>query len=116
MNKYVREEATAQRLRRSRTETKATTTWPLDELLGVLPKMFHPALRRSRYYARGSDSLTFQAQTHRSRTANTDENRRKLMDEIRRLYTETVPGETSSDTKAKYEALCVALETSPERR
>ncbi|KAJ0298203.1 hypothetical protein COL516b_010126 [Colletotrichum fioriniae] len=49
-----------------------------------------------------SDSLTFQAQTHRQRDANSEENQQKLIDEIKRIYQETVPGETSSDKKKKH--------------
>jgi peptidyl-tRNA hydrolase ICT1 len=88
-----------------RTETKATTTWPVGELMGVLPRILHPGIRSSRHYSRRNDSISFQAQTQRSRTANADENYQKLFLEIQRLYRETVPGESSPDKKQKYEAL-----------
>lgn len=81
--------------------------YPVKELLSILPRMLHASVRNSKYYTASNDALTFQAQTHRSRTANTEENRRKLMDEVRRIYQENTPSETSSDKKAKYQAVCV---------
>ncbi|KAM0811490.1 hypothetical protein AB5N19_11846 [Seiridium cardinale] len=89
----------------NKTETKATTVWPVHELTQTLPKLLHPALRTSRYYTSRTDSLTIQAQTQRSRTANTDENVQKLADEIQRIYREAVPGVTNAKKVKKYEAL-----------
>lgn len=89
----------------TRTETKATTVWPVSKLFAVLPKIMHSGIRSSKYYSQRNDSLMFQAQTQRSRTANADENRQKLFDELRSLYDRTVPGETSVDKTRKYEAL-----------
>ncbi|KAL2176649.1 uncharacterized protein P884DRAFT_31763 [Thermothelomyces heterothallicus CBS 202.75] len=89
----------------NKTETKATTTWPVPQLLGFLPKLLHAGVRESKYYSRRSDCLTIQAQTHRSRSANADENRRKLFEELQELYRKTVPGESSPETAKKYEAL-----------
>lgn len=88
-----------------RTETKATTTWPISQLLNVLPKLLHSGLRESKYYSRRNDCLSIQAQTQRSRSANTDENRQKLFDELEELYRKTVPGETRPEKAKKYEAL-----------
>lgn len=88
-----------------RTETKATTVYPLKELLATLPKNLHSGLRCSKYYVANNDSLTFQDQTHRSRTTNADENRRKLMEEIARIYRVTTPAETSNEKKKKFEAM-----------
>ncbi|KAF4126050.1 peptidyl-tRNA hydrolase ICT1, partial [Geosmithia morbida] len=87
----------------NKTETKATTAYPVRELLALLPKSLHTHVRSSRYYTAGNDSLTFHAQTTRSRTANQEENSRKLMDEIVRIYRENTPNETSEDKKQKYE-------------
>jgi peptidyl-tRNA hydrolase ICT1 len=92
----------------TRTETKATTTWPVSQLLGLLPKLLHAGIRESKYYSRRNDCLTIQDQTQRSRTANADENRQKLFEELQHLYRTTVPGETSPDKAKKYEALYVA--------
>ena len=86
-----------------RTETKATTVYPVQELLSVMPSFLHGSVRASKYYTARTDALTFQAQTHRSRTANVDENRRKLMDEVTRMYQEKTPAETSAEKKSKYQ-------------
>lgn len=73
----------------------------------MLPKLLHTGVRESKYYTQRSDSLSIQAQTQRSRSANTDENRQKLFDELQELYRRTVPGETRPEKVKKYEALCV---------
>ena len=63
------------------------------------------SLRSSKYYVKRSDSILVQAQTQRSRAANTDENRAKLVEEIERMYKDLVPGITSPDTKKKHAAM-----------
>lgn len=88
-----------------RTETKAITSWPVGQLMGILPKMLHRGLRSSKYYTAGNDSLSLQAQTSRSRTANADDNHQKLFDEMQRVYDETVPNETSPEKRHKYAQL-----------
>ncbi|KAJ2975686.1 hypothetical protein NUW58_g8285 [Xylaria curta] len=89
----------------NKTETKATSIWPVDELSKGFPKLMRSALRSSRYYTMRSDSIIIQAQTQRSKTANTEENRRKLTEEVHRLYHEKVPGATSEKTIKKHEAM-----------
>lgn len=92
-------------MRQRRTETKATTVWPIHELTRSLPKLMHAGLRSSRFYTGGNDSLTFQAQTTRSRTANAEENLEKLVEELQRIYQMSVPGETSVKKVKKHQAL-----------
>ncbi|KAG9250517.1 uncharacterized protein F5Z01DRAFT_677645 [Emericellopsis atlantica] len=87
----------------NKTETKAITVFPLYELLAILPKTLHTHVRASRYYTANNDSLTFHAQTSRSRNANMEENRDKLVAEIKRIYHANTPNETSQDKKDKYE-------------
>lgn len=69
----------------------------------MLPKTLHASVRSSRYYTANNDSLTFHAQTTRSRTANQEDNRRKLLDEITHIYHDNTPNETSEEKKKKYE-------------
>jgi peptidyl-tRNA hydrolase ICT1 len=88
-----------------RTESKATTVWGVSELTKDLPKLMHSGLRSSRYYTRRNDSITIQAQTQRSRAANTDDNHEKLAEEIQRIYRDTIPAMTSDKKVKKYEAL-----------
>ncbi|KAK5995661.1 hypothetical protein PT974_04078 [Cladobotryum mycophilum] len=87
----------------NKTETKAITTYYVKELISTLPKSLHAELRCSKYYTAGNDSLTFMAQTHRSRSSNADENRQKLIDEVTRIYHEKTPSETNNDKTKKYE-------------
>ncbi|KAK0611542.1 hypothetical protein B0T14DRAFT_330856 [Immersiella caudata] len=89
----------------NKTETKATTTWPVKQLMTILPSLLHEGIRSSKYYSQRSDSISIQAQTQRSRTANRDENHQKLFEELQALYRSTIPGETSADKTRKYEAL-----------
>ncbi|KAI1771006.1 hypothetical protein F4818DRAFT_445656 [Hypoxylon cercidicola] len=89
----------------NKTESKATTVWSVEELSRSLPKLIRLALRTSRYYAKGNDSITIQAQTQRSRSANNEENHQKLFEELQRIYREQVPGTSSSEKVKKYEAL-----------
>ncbi|KAK3385030.1 hypothetical protein B0H63DRAFT_472198 [Podospora didyma] len=89
----------------NKTESKATTTWPVSQLLVSLPRILHPAVRSSKYYSKSSDSINIQAQTQRGRTTNTEENHKKLFEELQRLYEKAVPGETSEEKATKYEAL-----------
>ena len=88
-----------------RTESKATTSWSLEELSATLPKVLHSRLCSSAHYSKGNNTVSFQAQTSRSRNANAEENRRKLFDEIVRLYKETVPGEADPAKAKKHEAV-----------
>ncbi|RDA91292.1 hypothetical protein CP533_6317 [Ophiocordyceps camponoti-saundersi (nom. inval.)] len=87
----------------NKTETKAVTAFSVKELLLMLPKSLHQGVRTSRYYTAANDSLTFHAQSQRSRTANAEENREKLMGELTRLYHDTIPGETSTEKRKKHE-------------
>ncbi|KAL7962157.1 hypothetical protein V8C34DRAFT_270925 [Trichoderma compactum] len=89
----------------NKTETKAVTVYPVKDLLAVLPKYLHPAVRSSKYYTAGNDSLTFSAQTHRSKSANLDENKRKLIDEVMGIYRELTPAVTSSEKKKKHQEI-----------
>ncbi|TGJ81878.1 hypothetical protein E0Z10_g6905 [Xylaria hypoxylon] len=89
----------------NKTESKATSIWPVSELSKGLPKLMRSALRSSRYYSMRNDSITIQAQTQRSRTANADENHEKLVEELQRIFQEQVPPATSEKKIKKHEAM-----------
>ncbi|KUI62740.1 hypothetical protein VP1G_09858 [Cytospora mali] len=89
----------------NKTETKAITTWSVPELHRVLPKMMHPLLRLSKYYVKGKDCVSFAAQTKRDRNANAEDNRAKLLEELHRMYSDAVPGDTSVEKRKKHGAL-----------
>ncbi|KAI1361151.1 hypothetical protein F5Y08DRAFT_315579 [Xylaria arbuscula] len=88
----------------NKTETKATSVWPIGELSKILPKLMRPLMSLSRYYVKGSDSIMIQAQTERSKTANRDANDEKLVNEIHRIYRENIPGVPSEKKMKKHEA------------
>ncbi|KAG6360855.1 hypothetical protein INS49_011922 [Diaporthe citri] len=89
----------------NKTETKAITTWAVSELSQVVPKLMRPLLRSSKNYVKGRDCISFQAQTKRDRNANADENRTKLLEELQRMYSDAVPGDTSVEKVQKHKAL-----------
>ncbi|CAK7272502.1 hypothetical protein SEPCBS57363_005163 [Sporothrix epigloea] len=89
----------------NKTETKATTTWAVGELAGMVPLLIRPRLRMSRYYTKANDSFTIHAQEQRSRTANAEANRVKLYEELVALYEASVPGESRPETATKYKAV-----------
>lgn len=65
----------------------------------------HPLLRSSKYYMKTKDCISFSAQTQRDKNANAEENRSKLLEELQRMYSESVPGDTSVEKKQKHKAL-----------
>ncbi|CAM1504227.1 Fc.00g018180.m01.CDS01 [Cosmosporella sp. VM-42] len=91
----------------NKTETKAITAYPVRDLLSILPRSLHSWIRGSKYYTSNSDSLTFQAQTSRSRDANAEDNRRKLVEEVTRIYEAATPAETSEEKKKKHVEMLV---------
>lgn len=65
----------------------------------------HPLLRASKHYVKNKDSLSFQAQTQRDRNANAEENRSKLLEELQRMYSDAVPGDTDAEKIKKHQGL-----------
>lgn len=59
----------------------------------------------SKHYVKNKDSLAFQAQDSRDRNANADENRSKLLGELRSMYSHAVPSDTSVEKKQKHAGL-----------
>ncbi|KAG7124387.1 hypothetical protein HYQ45_013667 [Verticillium longisporum] len=74
------------------------------------PRPSQHGIRASKYYTSRSDSLSFQAQTHRHRDANTDENLEKLLEEVQRIYRESVPGETTPGKRKKHEEVAKSFD------
>ncbi|KAJ2896976.1 uncharacterized protein MKZ38_005075 [Zalerion maritima] len=86
----------------NKTESKATTTWSIIQLEHLCPKLMHTGLRESKFFAQRSNSMIFHAEEHRSKTANQDENPRKLYEELQKIYKASVPGGQSAEKVAKY--------------
>ncbi|KAI1080873.1 hypothetical protein F5B20DRAFT_537697 [Whalleya microplaca] len=89
----------------NKTESKATTVWSVEELSGGLPTLIGAALRTSKYYTKRNDSITMQAQTDRSRSRNTEDNRLKLAEELQKIYKAQIPGETNPEKIKKHKEL-----------
>ncbi|KAI3401107.1 hypothetical protein diail_253 [Diaporthe ilicicola] len=89
----------------NKTETKAITTWSVSELSEFVPKLMRPLLRSCKNYVKGKDCISFHAQTKRDRNANAEENRAKLLEELHRMYSDAVPGDTSVEKAQKHKAL-----------
>lgn len=88
-----------------RTDSKATTAWALEDLEQLCPKLLHAGLRASKFFAKRSNCIVLHAETHRSRTANLEENQRKLFQELERIYNAAVPEAQSTEKARKYERL-----------
>ena len=73
------------------------TTWLVADLEAVLPKAVHSSLRLSRYYVKGSDSISITSQTSRQQSENAKLNLEKLYSEIEDIYKQSVPRETSAE-------------------
>ncbi|TVY49247.1 hypothetical protein LOCC1_G000825 [Lachnellula occidentalis] len=87
------------------TDSKATTTWEFDALTRYVPKVLHEGLRGSRYFARKSNAMSIQCDSHRSKHKNTRETHERLFQELTRLYKERVPGTTDPEQKKKVDEL-----------
>jgi peptidyl-tRNA hydrolase ICT1 len=77
----------------------------LSQLLPLVPAILHAGIRKSRYVAASSDSIVIQADESRKQAMNKDACYHRLNELITEIYRETVPGETSSEQKAKVKKL-----------
>lgn len=89
----------------NKTSSKATTVWPIGSLQRYIPEVLIPELRACRYYVSSSDSITIQCDSSRSQSENTEQTHHRLMEEVKRIYKNKVPGATTAEQKAKIEKL-----------
>ncbi|KAI5292058.1 hypothetical protein KEM55_008117, partial [Ascosphaera atra] len=101
--------------------TKASLRIPLPSLLARLPAPLHPPFNPSttststsssssasilsRFYSPRSHSLIIQSDSSRSQSANVDACFEKLLQLIRDVGKETVPGETSEEQRGRVKKL-----------
>jgi peptidyl-tRNA hydrolase ICT1 len=78
-----------------RTSSKATLRVPTAPLLERIPKLLHPSILASRYYAAKSSDLVIQADDSRKQSENMESCFKKLYEIIIRAGEDAVPGETS---------------------
>jgi peptidyl-tRNA hydrolase ICT1 len=80
-----------------RTSSKATLRVSTASLLERIPKLLHPSILSSRYYAAKSSDLVIQADDSRKQAENVESCFKKLHEVIIRAGDEAVPGETSAE-------------------
>lgn len=91
--------------------SKATLRILAKNLLPMIPKILHPQIEGSRYYAANSQSLIIQGESSRNRNDNVEECYKKLHDLIIAAGRATVRGETSQAQKEKVKGLCEPQES-----
>ena len=89
----------------TRTNSKATLRVPLNNLLPIVPAVFHSAIRASRYCTSKSDSIVIQADDSRKQSDNIHSCYERLHDMIVQACSSAVPGKTSDAQKARIKAL-----------
>ena len=85
--------------------SKATLRIHAKKILPMIPKILHPQIEGSRYYAANSQSLIIQGESSRNRNENVEECYKKLHDLIIAAGRATVRGETSQGQKEKVKSL-----------
>lgn len=92
-------------LTHSRTNSKATATWPVSKIADHVPPMIIKELRASRYYSRNSDALVIASQEGRVQRDNEEDCHEKLYSHIMDIAKRIIPGETDPETKEKHAKL-----------
>ncbi|DAA75055.1 TPA_exp: Peptidyl-tRNA hydrolase domain protein [Trichophyton benhamiae CBS 112371] len=89
----------------NKVNSKATIKVPMSALLPLVPKILHPSIRSSRYYAENSQALVIQADESRKQSQNLNACFDKLTSMIAEAGRAAVPGETSPEQKKKVQKL-----------
>lgn len=79
----------------------------LKVLLSTVPPVLHEGIRQSPYCASRSDSLVISSDESRKQNDNRISCETKLQDLIREVGRQSVPGETSTETKRRVGRLSV---------
>ncbi|KAL2868364.1 peptidyl-tRNA hydrolase domain protein [Aspergillus lucknowensis] len=91
----------------NKVNSKATLKVPLNSLLPLVPRILHPALQASRYYAARSHSLVIQSEGSRKQTANVDACYEKLQQLLLTTAKDVIPGEASPEQRDRVHKLYV---------
>ncbi|KAL2826967.1 hypothetical protein BDW59DRAFT_59000 [Aspergillus cavernicola] len=89
----------------NKVNSKATLKVSLDTLLPLLPRLLHPPLQTSRYYAARTHSLVIQSEELRKQTANVDACYEKLHQLLKTTAKDLIPGETSAEQRDRVHKL-----------
>ena len=90
-----------------RVNSKATLRIHMKDFFPMIPKILHPDIKGSRYYAANSKSLVIQGDASRNRNENIQECYKKLHTTIMAAGRATVRGETSPAQVEKVKNLYV---------
>lgn len=90
-----------------RVNSKATLRIHMKDFFPMIPKILHPDIKGSRYYAANSKSLVIQGDASRNRNENIQECYKKLHTTIVAAGRATVRGETSPAQVEKVKNLYV---------
>ena len=89
----------------SRVNSKATLRVYIKDLLHRIPKILHPKIEASRYYAGNSKSLVIAADNNRDRSDNIQECYKRLHGLIMDAGKNTIKGKTSQAQSEKVKNL-----------
>ncbi|KAL4888289.1 hypothetical protein BDV59DRAFT_206219 [Aspergillus ambiguus] len=89
----------------NKVNSKATLKVPLASLLPLVPRLLHPSLRASRYFAERSETLVFHAEESRKQAANVESCYDKLHQLLKTTAKHAIPGETSQAQKDRVHKL-----------
>ncbi|RHZ48476.1 peptidyl-tRNA hydrolase domain protein [Aspergillus thermomutatus] len=78
---------------------------PLQSLLPLVPRILHPHLRSSRYYAERTHTLVIQSEESRKQAANVESCYEKLHLLLKTTAEDVIPGETSEEQREKVQKL-----------
>lgn len=92
-------------LKARRTESKVTAKWPVQQLMLHVPELLHEQLLANRFYAKQADAIVIQAQESRKRNENEQACRERLLNMLKGLSKDIIPGATSAKQRAKVEML-----------
>ncbi|KAL2803387.1 hypothetical protein BJX63DRAFT_425316 [Aspergillus granulosus] len=89
----------------NKVNSKATLKVPLASLLPLVPRILHPPLQTSRYYAARTHSLVIQSEESRKQAANVDACYEKLHQLLTATAKDLIPGETSAEQRVRVQKL-----------
>ncbi|EAW09546.1 peptidyl-tRNA hydrolase domain protein [Aspergillus clavatus NRRL 1] len=89
----------------NKVNSKATLKVPLQSLLPLVPRILHPRLRLSRYYAERTHTLVIQSEESRKQAANVESCYEKLHNLLKTTADDVIPGETSEEQRDRVQKL-----------
>ncbi|KAL5364024.1 hypothetical protein BJX96DRAFT_178600 [Aspergillus floccosus] len=89
----------------NKVNSKATLKVPLASLFPLVPRVLHPSLRASRYFADRTETLVIHAEESRKQAANVESCYDKLHQLLKSTAKDVIPGEASQAQKDRVHKL-----------